>query len=94
MSNDGKRMELINQAVDDFGGLLREYRKKNFLSLQDMSELIGCSTSYVYRIENNKRNPEMDFRIRVLTEGMNWPAEYIYLYLKEVLSREKMRKTE
>lgn len=94
MSNDEKRMELINQAVDDFGGLLREYRKENFLTLQCMAEVIGCSPSYVYRIENKKRNPEVDFRVKALSEGMNWSEEDIYLYLKEILSREKRNKTE
>lgn len=94
MSNDGKRMELINQAVDDFGGLLRQYRKNNFLTLESMAQAIGCSPSYVYRIEQKRRNPEVDFRIRVLTSGMDWSTEDIYLYLKEVLSREKRNKTE
>lgn len=93
MSIEERRMELVNKAINDFGGLLRDYRRDNFLSLQDMSELVGCSSSYLHRIENKKRNPETDFRIRVLI-GMNWLTEDIYAYLEKVISREQTNKTE
>ncbi|WP_339216989.1 helix-turn-helix transcriptional regulator [Ornithinibacillus sp. FSL M8-0202] len=94
MNNEEKKLELVNQAIDDFGGLLQDYRRKYFLTLEDMASLVGCSASYIHRIEHGKRNPEIDFRIKVLTMGMNWSTEEIYLYLEEFLSREKVRKTE
>lgn len=94
MNNEEKRIQLIKRAVDDFGGLLQNYRRKYFLTLEDMASLVGCSASYIHRIEHHKRNPEIDFRIKVLTMGMNWSTEEVYLYLEEFLSREKMRTTE
>ncbi|WP_047980750.1 helix-turn-helix domain-containing protein [Ornithinibacillus contaminans] len=94
MNNKEKKLELVNQAIEDFGGLLRDYRRKYFLTLEDMASLVGCSTSYIHRIEHGKRNPEIDFRMRVLTVGMNWSTEDVYLFLEKVISREKVRKTE
>ncbi|CDO04286.1 transcriptional regulator, y4mF family [Oceanobacillus picturae] len=94
MNNDGRKHELVNQAIEDFGGLLQDYRRKYFLTLEDMASLVGCSASYIHRIEHGKRNPEIDFRIKVLTMGMNWSTERVYLFLEEVIYREQKRKAE
>ncbi|WP_368901902.1 helix-turn-helix transcriptional regulator [Oceanobacillus oncorhynchi] len=88
MLDGERRMELVNKAIDDFGRLLCDYRKEHFLTLQDMSLLVGCSPSYIHRIENKKRNPDMDFRIRILSAGMNWSAEDIYAYMEAFISKE------
>lgn len=93
MNIEEKRMQLVKRAIDDFGGLLKDYRRENFLTLESMASLVGCSPSYIHRIEHYKRKPEVDFRIRVLTMGMHWTTEEVYLYLEEVISREK-KKTE
>ncbi|MEC5424303.1 helix-turn-helix transcriptional regulator [Virgibacillus sp. C22-A2] len=93
-NEEKRRMEKVNRAIEDFGGLLRDYRKENFLTLEDMAQEVGCSSSYIFRIEKNKRNPEITFRIKVLSEGMNWSTEEIYLYLKEFISKEKTGKIE
>ncbi|NRG48128.1 helix-turn-helix transcriptional regulator [Bacillus sp. CRN 9] len=94
MNNEEEKLELVNQAIDDFGGLLQDYRRKYFLTLEDMASLVGCSASYIHRIEHGKRNPEIDFRIKVLTMGMNWSTEQVYLFLEEVISREQKRRAE
>jgi len=94
-SNEEKRrVEKVNRAIEDFGGLLRDYRKENFLTLEDMAQEVGCTSSYIFRIEKNTRNPKVDFRIKVLTLGMSWSTEDVYLFLEKVISKEKMNKIE
>ncbi|WP_337017304.1 helix-turn-helix transcriptional regulator [Oceanobacillus massiliensis] len=85
--NGEKRIERINKAIEDFGGLLHEYRVGHSLSLQDMSEIVGYSPSYIWRIEKYRRFPEMDTRLRMLLAI--WSIEDIYLYLQEVVTRER-----
>lgn len=88
MSNMEKGMDRINKAIDDFGGFLREYRLSHSLSLQDMARIVGgYSPSYIWRIENYRRDPMMDTKLRMLLEL--WPMEDIYLYLQEIVSRER-----
>jgi transcriptional regulator with XRE-family HTH domain len=88
MSNMEKSMDRINRAIDDFGGLLREYRLAHNLSLQDMSRIVGgYSPSYIWRIEKNRRIPEMDTKIRMLLEI--WEVEDIYRFLQEIVTRER-----
>lgn len=91
---DGNRKEMIKRAIEDIGELIRDFRTRNFLTFGDMADLCGgCSPSYIFRIENGRRNPDFDFRIRLLT-AMNWSTEDIYWFLDEVISREKANKKE
>lgn len=87
MVNGEKRIEKINKAIEDFGGLLHEYRLAHNLSLQDMSEIVGYSPSYIWRIEKYRRFPEMDTKLRMLLAM--WSIEDIYLYLQNVVTRER-----
>ncbi|QDP41979.1 helix-turn-helix domain-containing protein [Radiobacillus deserti] len=84
MSNKG--MDRINTAIGDFGGLLRDYRLEHHLSLQDLSEIVGYSPSYIWRIEKNKRFPELETRMKILISL--WSMEDIYMYLQEIVSKE------
>ncbi|GIN59925.1 hypothetical protein J8TS2_42440 [Lederbergia ruris] len=87
MSHKEQRMDRINKAVEDFGGFLYEYRLTHHLSLQEMSEIVGCSASYIWRIEKYKRFPEMDTTLRMLLAL--WSMEEIYMYLREIVTRER-----
>lgn len=94
-NNEAKRrVEMVNRAIKDFGGFLKDYRKENFLTLEDMAQEVGCSSSYILRIEQYKRNPKIDFQIKILTQGMNWSTDDVYLYLDGVISKEKTGLTE
>lgn len=93
-NEEKRRVEKVNRAIEDFGGFLKDYRKENFLTLEDMAQEVGCSSSYIFRIEKNTRNPEINFRIKILTLGMNWSTEDVYLFLEKVISKEKMNKKE
>lgn len=77
----------IKKAVEDFGGLLHDYRIQKQLSLQDMAEIFGYSASYIWRIENHKRFPEMDTKIKMLLAI--WDVEEVYGFLEEIVTREQ-----
>lgn len=85
--NGEQRMERINKAIEDFGGLLHDYRLSHSLSLLDMSQIVGYSPSYIWRIEKYRRFPEMDTKLRMLLAI--WSIEDIYLYLQNVVTRER-----
>lgn len=85
---DEKKEEMIKRAIEDFGGLIHDFRTRHFLTFGDMASLCGCSASYIFRIENKKRHPDFDFRIKLLM-AMDWSTEDIYLFLDEVISRSK-----
>lgn len=84
----GKRAELIEKAVNNFGEFVHEFRVKNNLSLHQMANSISVTPSYLCRIENGKRRPELDVRIRILTIGMHWSVLDIILYLEQVIGNE------
>ncbi|WP_210471013.1 helix-turn-helix domain-containing protein [Sporosarcina sp. 6E9] len=80
----------VAKAVEDFGGLIREFRLKNNLSLQDTANLVSCSSSYIWRIENYKRNPELNFRVRLLSLGMCWETKDVQSYIQMVIIKETL----
>ena len=82
-----EKTKLIENAVQDFGKTLHDFRVKKGLSLQDMSEIVSCSPSYVWRIESHRRNPDLDVRLRILEKGLGITAEDIYEYLKKYLQQ-------
>lgn len=84
-----EKIKLIDQLIEDFGGTIHSFRVSRCLTLQDMAELVSCSASYVWRIENNRRNPDFDVRIRFLEQAMGFSAEDIYVYLSRFSSREE-----
>ncbi len=90
MSNKVKGMDRINNAIEDFGGLLRDYRLEHHLSLQDLSQIVGYSPSYIWRIEKYRRFPEMDTKLKMLLSI--WSIEDIYLYLQEIVTKEAKAK--
>ena len=53
-------IKTINIKIDNLGGFLKEERKKNKLSLRDLSKNIDLSIGYISRIENNIVTPSFD----------------------------------
>ena len=49
------RLAKIEKAVNNFGGLVYEFRVENALSLQDMAEVVSLSPSY-FNIRNELVN--------------------------------------
>lgn len=87
MKSTHKRTERVNKAMDDFGGLLHDYRLSHNLSLQDLSEIMGYSASYIWRIENYKRFPEMSTKLKILIQI--WSLEDVYDYLDVIVKGQK-----
>lgn len=87
-----RNMDKIDMAVNDFAGLVREYRVANGLSLLEWSEVIGYSSSYCWRIEQSKRQPDFDTKIIILTRGMCWSTNEIYAYLDRIISTKALEK--
>ena len=81
------RLAKIEKAVNNFGGLVYEFRVENALSLQDMAEVVSLSPSYLWRIENARRKPDLDVRVRILNSGMNWSTVDIHLYLEQIIAK-------
>lgn len=81
------RLEKVEKAVNNFGGLVHEFRLENGMSLQDMAEVVSLSPSYLWRIENAKRKPDLDVRVRILNSGMNWSTVDIHLYLEQIIAK-------
>jgi transcriptional regulator with XRE-family HTH domain len=82
-----QKTNLIENAIEDFGKTIHDFRVKNGLSLYDMAEICGCSPSYIWRIEQKRRNPNIDVRVRILEKGLGFTAEDIYEYLKKYLQQ-------
>lgn len=87
MNKVESKLARIEKAINDFGGLVHEFRIRNNLSLQDMAELASLSSSYIWRIENAKRKPDLDVRVRILTLGMNWSTVDIHFYLEQIIAK-------
>lgn len=87
-----RRTEKVDHAIEDFGRLLRDYRKTHNLSLHDMAELGGYTPAYIWRIENYKRTPQLETKIRLLL--VMWSTEDIHTYLDKVISMEKAKTVE
>lgn len=92
MDNAEQRMKQIKRAIDEFGGLLHDYRLVHNLSLQDMSDIMGYSPSYIWRVENYKRFPGMSTKLKMLLTM--WTTEEVYSYLDEIIKKEKNKLVE
>ncbi|MGI2851610.1 helix-turn-helix domain-containing protein [Bacillus cytotoxicus] len=88
MNEVDSRLAKVEKAVGDFGCLVHDFRIENTLTLNDMASLVSISSSYLWRIENGKRNPDLDIRVRILTLGMNWSMVDILLYLEQMIAKE------
>lgn len=64
------------------GQVLKDLRKERNLSLQDVADEIGCSPSYLHRLENSTRkNPSMK-----MVQNL---AEFYQVNLSEILGIEQ-----
>lgn len=88
MNKDDREL-IIEKAVEDFGAVLHDFRVRNNMTLQDMAEVTGVSSSYVWRIEQNRRKPELEIRVNFMTLGMGWTTEDVYLYLDKYIAKTK-----
>ncbi|MBU9710888.1 helix-turn-helix domain-containing protein [Evansella tamaricis] len=90
MKEVDRNLEKVDLAIDDFGKVVQDFRLKNGLTLQDMADLVSCSPSYLWRIENQRRNPDMDVKVRILMLGMCWDPKDVLLFLERSLSKDAL----
>lgn len=71
------------------GEWIKAKRKAKRLSLAKLAQKVGCSDSYLFRIERGERKPDFDL-LRRIVSGMD---ESFQLFLQEtgVLSEEEQR---
>lgn len=78
-------LEVIMNAVNNFGSALRDYRKKEALTLDSLASRIGCSAAYIFRAEKGSRIVPIHIRVRILKEGLKWKASGIECFLVETV---------
>ncbi|WP_176555764.1 helix-turn-helix domain-containing protein [Virgibacillus ndiopensis] len=78
------RIEII---VDDFGRGIKAYREAKGMTLDDLAIQIGCSASFIFRVEKGKRVVPVNRRIMVLKKGLGWKQSQIELYLTEKIKK-------
>lgn len=57
-------MSMIYRNVDDAGNLILALRHELGISQANLAEKIGAHRQYVYKIENGKQEPTLDFLAR------------------------------
>ncbi|MGG3691801.1 helix-turn-helix domain-containing protein [Heyndrickxia ginsengihumi] len=81
-------MDILDMAVNDFGSLVKLLRVRKGWTLEQLAERAGCSSSFIFRIEQNMRNPSLDRRLAVLI-GLEVSDEVIGKYVQQVISKKE-----
>ncbi|MBS4221868.1 helix-turn-helix domain-containing protein [Lederbergia citrea] len=82
---DQQTLERVRKAIDDFGGLIKDYREKEALTLDSLASRIDCSASYIFRAERGSKIVPIHMRVRILEKGLNWKASEIECFLVETV---------
>lgn len=80
-------LEMIRNAIDNFGSAIRDYREKELLTLNDLAERVGCSGSYIFRAEKGSRKVPVHMRVKILTKGLHWNVNEIECFLIETVKK-------
>ncbi|GIO25189.1 hypothetical protein [Oceanobacillus sp. J11TS1] len=67
--------------------MIKEYREKELLSLNDLANRVGCSGTYIFRTEKGSKRVPVHMRVRILKKGLNWMANEIEYYLVETIKK-------
>lgn len=84
---DQKTLERVRKAVNDFGGVIKDYREKEALTLESLASRIDCSASYMFRAERGSKIVPIHIRARILNKGLNWQANEIEQFLVETVKK-------
>jgi len=76
----------LEGITGDFSGFLSDYRVKNNLTLLELGDRIGVSTSFVFRLINGERKISMEFILKTLWR-LNAPDEVIQEVLFSLLKK-------
>ncbi|WP_188697714.1 helix-turn-helix domain-containing protein [Pullulanibacillus camelliae] len=75
----------IRKAIDDFGSVIKEYRKKEVMTLDSLASRVGCSPAFIFRAERGSRIVPIHMRVRILKSGLNWKSSDVEHYLVEMI---------
>lgn len=90
---DQQTLERIRKAVDDFGSVIKDYRKKEALTLDSLANRIDCSASYIFRAERGSRIVPIHMRVRILKKCLNWKTSEIECFLIETVRKYEQKKS-
>ncbi|WP_077357588.1 helix-turn-helix domain-containing protein [Virgibacillus halodenitrificans] len=74
----------IEKPVNDFAGVIKEYRKKKMLSIDSLAMRVGCSAAFMFRVEKGSRIIPLHMRVRILKKGLLWRDSEVEQYLVEI----------
>ena len=95
MNNEEMTMDKVEKALKGFGSYLREFRAARLLSLQEFACNSSISSSYLWRLESNKRIAVLDTQINILLNGCCWTKEEVHLFVdKFIANKEALKKDE
>ncbi|MDE8535503.1 helix-turn-helix transcriptional regulator, partial [Staphylococcus aureus] len=62
-------MSMIYRNVEDVGGLFLALRRELGISQEKLADQIGAHRQYIYKVENGKQEPTLDFLVRFQKVG-------------------------
>ena len=68
---------MVNTAVPDLGGFIREQRERIALSLRKLADQAGISNPYLSQIERGLRRPSADI-LKSIARALSIRAESLY----------------
>lgn len=78
---------------NEFGKLVRAYRRQRGLTQTELADLWGYSRSYITQIENGRRQLDRPSQIKRLAELLNIPTERLYAIGREIPDQEQFAGT-
>lgn len=84
---DQQTSEKIRKAVENFGGVVKDYRENGMLMFDFLAMQVGCSPTYIFRAEKGSRIVPIHMRVRILKNGLNWKPSEIEHYLVETVKK-------
>lgn len=72
---------LATELDENFCSYLKQKRLEKGLSLKDLEDLTGISSSHIHRIENNNRKPSIR-AVEKLSKALEIPNEYFFENMK------------
>jgi len=76
ISKVGKKEYNLDLILNHFPKFLKQYRAEMGLTYAMFADLIGTSTSFVFRVIQGKRNPNFEFIITTLWK-LDFPEQLI-----------------
>lgn len=84
-------MDQDKKVIVEFGELVRQLRMKHFYSLEELAEKVNLSPSYIWRIEQGKREARLETKLNILVNGFGYEYTLLESFIKESISVKKAK---